>query len=143
MIPSPGDRFEFILPLYVVIPHTRVKDEKHSLSYNHFTSLNSFVRDAIKKRFKPIYAETWEGYAPKIRIHYQIERMTRASFDTGNYVYILDKLFCDWLQDQKLIKDDNFSVVELGRGVGYNQCKKTRARVIVEILPLPGLQIKP
>lgn len=143
MTPSPGERFNFILPLFITVPRKKVKDQKHSLSYNHFTSLNSFTRNEIKKLFEPVFSETWEGYVERIRIHYQIERMTRASFDTGNYVYILDKLFCDWLQDQKMIRDDNFSVVELGRGVGYNQCKKTLARAIVEILPPRGLQITP
>lgn len=147
MIPGdttkPGNKYNFILPLYVTIPHTRVDDKKHSLSFNHFTELNHFTRRRIKELFEPIHAEVWEGYADKIRVHYQIERPTRAKFDTGNFLYILDKMFLDWLQAQHLIRDDNFAVVEMGRGVGYNQCKKPRARVIVEILAPDTLQIKP
>lgn len=143
MKPEPGNRFKFILPVYGVIPRKTKKDKKVPINLNWYRNAQHFESNRVKQDFTPIYAEWWEGQAGRIRITYQIQKMTRARFDTMNFVTIVDKFFCDLLVSKGLIKDDDFSRVEIGGATGKNQCKKNRCYAIVEILENDGLQIKP
>lgn len=142
MKPEPGNKYRFILPLYVTLPRKTKKDKRIPLTMNWYRNAQHFESNAVKQQFKPIYSDPWEGEAPKIRVSYYIQKMTRARFDTGNFTACIDKFFLDYLVNRGMIKDDDFSRVCYGGADGINGQKKNRCLAFVEILPNDGLQIK-
>jgi hypothetical protein len=136
-------RYRFILPLYISIPKKTKEDKRIPLTLNWYRNAQHHESAAVKRLFAPLFAETWEGQAPRIRISYHVQKMTRARYDTMNVVSVIDKFFCDWMVTNSLIKDDDFSRVEIGMAIGTNQAKKNRCLAFVEILKDDGLQITP
>lgn len=125
--------YKAVLPLKVSIPRSTMKDKTCWLSLNNYRNWHYLVNSNVKKLFSPIYFETWGYKADKLKISYFIERETKISFDTMNYVSVVDKFFLDWLVKNNLLKDDAFKNVSYGALDGANGFKESCARVEIEM----------
>lgn len=102
----------FILPMEVILPRVKTAGKKIRLNLNVYRNLHHRTEHDVKKAFKPITTQPFK--ASEIAVYYTIHPATKRKFDTMNIIAIVDKYFLDWLQNEKMIPDDNYQVVHHG-----------------------------
>jgi hypothetical protein len=122
-------KYEFILPLSVILPRKTKEDKKIMLNLNVYRNLHHAINNQVKQLFLPI--EWYLFKAGKIKISYKIQKKTKRKFDTMNIISVVDKFFLDWLVKMQYIPDDTFNNVSYGSIDGKNDCEFDR--VIAEI----------
>ena len=135
--------YRFVLPLYIYLPRKTKKDKKIPLSMNWYRNAQHQESAHAKRLFKPISCEPWDGIAPRIKISYHVQKTTRARYDVMNFVAVIDKFFCDWLVNEGMIEDDDYSRVVYGDINGTAMAGESRCVAVVEIMQNDALQIKP
>lgn len=112
--------YTFILPLYVTLPRKTKEDRSVSLNMNIYRNLHHSISSDIKRRFEPISCQLWAGKVSKVKISYEVQKKGKRSFDTMNFVSVVDKFFLDWLQKKDMLSDDSFKNVSYGEITGGN-----------------------
>ena len=125
--------YKATLPLKIVLPRKTKKDKVCWLSINNYHNWYPFERNQIKQTFEPIAFDLWDFKAERIKLSYHIERETKRRFDTMNYACLVDKFFLDWLVNNNLLVDDDFSRVIYGSIDGSNGFKESCCRVEIEV----------
>jgi len=98
------------LPLYVVIGVKKPK--KISLTLNWYRNAHFHVSNSVKANYSPI--DLMPFHASKISIDYTLVLSSKKRTDAQNWISVADKFFLDWLVQNGMIHDDDFSVYSSG-----------------------------
>lgn len=104
----------FMMRLPLAVEVTK-KGRVFKLNLNDYRNTNYHILNTAKKNFSNKIGAALKARCPQlktpIKITYVIMRSNNILYDVGNVGSILDKFFCDSLQDAKRIKDDNFKFI--------------------------------
>ncbi len=123
--------YHFNLPISVTLPRKRKQDKKVMLNMNVYRNLHYQVSNQVKQAFEPVYSEPFK--AKEIRVSYTVLRSSRRRYDTMNIVSIVDKLFLDWLVNNKMIPDDTCDNVYYGNISGFRNAGEDIVKAAIEI----------
>ena len=124
----------FISPISVLLPRARVPAKRVYLNLNVFRNLNRFTNNETKVLYSKLMSEQLQGTTFKrgISITYVLHRGNKRKGDRMNVLSIVDKFFCDALQNHNCIPDDDDSFIDdLHFYTGY--IDKTNPRVDITI----------
>lgn len=104
------------LPTFIILKNKK-SERKYQLNFNVFHNLNRFTYNNIKKEFKQQIQKTLsesniEPIESFYSLIYTITAPNKRTFDIANVLCIIDKLFCDALQELNITKDDNFNYLK-------------------------------
>ena len=101
------NKIEIFVPACIILSK-RKKAKKYYLNMNNYRNWHYQVNNQIKKKFKAIIAEELK-YIPKIKyihsLEYELIITNKRKRDRMNIYSIVDKFFCDALQEYKIIDD--------------------------------------
>lgn len=118
----------FTLPIEIKFP----KQKSFVLNLNqyrrrHYRVLNNakiIFTDIVIKQEVPKYNYPFD----KIHITYKYYPKTKALYDSMNIAAVVDKFFMDVLVKKKIIKDDNYKIVEFPNFIPM-PCDKNNPRI--------------
>lgn len=123
------------IPLYVIIPHKRVEDERVYLNFNQYHNWYPFKRNMIKQLFTEQMGTLLSDVKPMNKItsiKYTVYKNNARKCDIRNITNLIDKFLCDSLVFYKLIPDDNYMYIAKTEDI-WGGIDKDNPRVEVEI----------
>ena len=97
--------------MVLVVPAcVRMGKKNYYLNLNAYSNWHHIVRNNVKKRFTLLAGDEIKRLPKMSKIHsltYTLIRTTNRSRDRMNVYSIVDKFFCDALQEYKRIDDDS------------------------------------
>ena len=96
-------------PLFVMLPRKTMKDKKVHLNFNTMKNQHYLVYNQAKQLYKAEMAEQLKGvkFEKPIDIKYTFYKGSNRRVDRNNFIFIIDKFFCDALTELGCIPDDN------------------------------------
>ena len=96
-------------PLAVYLPRKTMKDKKIHLNFNVMKNQHYLVYNQAKQLFKDEMAKQLDGvkFDKPIEISYTFYKGSNRRVDRNNFIFIIDKFFCDALTELGCIPDDN------------------------------------
>ena len=104
---SKAPPWTIISPIYLPVDRVRVPDKNYALNLNAYRNRQHHLNNTLKVMYKELMEEQleWKVFETPMRIMYTLYRSNKL--DVMNVVSVVDKFFCDALQECKCIPDDN------------------------------------
>lgn len=110
------------------------KNKKFILNLNNYRNTHFQVLNKAKKEFKELLIELRNlRIDGPFSLRYTLYRGTKRKCDISNILSVVDKFFCDALQEYGCIEDDDMNTI-FGIEFVYGGYEKDKERVEVEII---------
>lgn len=111
---------KIVLPLSVTLPRKTTVDKVFQLNLNVYRNAHYMILNQAKIAYKDLVWTATRGFVPSpyppYFFSYTVYPGSNRAFDLGNVLPIVQKFTDDALIDLKIIKDDNYKVINR---VGY------------------------
>jgi len=124
---------KIISPIYITVPRKTKKDKKCALNLNSYRNRQFHLSNQLKIMYKDIMREQlkWKTFKTPIGITYTLFWAYKS--DLMNVVSVVDKFFCDTLQEFWCIPDDNIEhLIEIHSVVWWKD--RINPRMEIQIL---------
>ena len=98
-----------VCPLKITLPRKTKKDKVIILNMNNYRNLHYIINNQSKQMFKKYVADQLIGFkiSKPVKITYTLHAESNRKIDVANVCCVIDKYFCDCLQELNVIKDDS------------------------------------
>ena len=123
---------KIISPIYLIVPRVTKKDKKYALNMNAYRNWQHHLNNDLKVRYKKIMEDQlkWKTFKTPIGITYTLYWAYKS--DLMNVVAIVDKFFCDALQEFWCIpEDDVLHLIETHAVVWWKDRENPRMEITI------------
>lgn len=130
---------KLILPLFITLPHKKIKDKIWYLNLNLYRNANFHILNQAKELYKDVVKDALENATdveigePPYHFIYTVYPASNRKFDLANVLPIVQKFTDDALIELGIITDDSYKVIpNIDYCFGY--VDKENPRVELEII---------